>query len=44
MLRQDRTAQDTNPLLSVVLGSPQQTWSPCVSLFCKQVIVDNYLL
>lgn len=44
MLQQDRTVQDTNSLLPVVLDSPQQTWSPCVSLFCKQVIVDNYLL
>lgn len=44
MLQQDRTVQDSNPLLSVVLDSPLQTWSPCVSLFCKQVVVDNYLL
>lgn len=44
MLQQDRTVQATYPLLAIALDNPQQTWSPRVRLFCKQVAVDNHLL
>ena len=44
MLRQDRTVQAPNPLLSAVLGSPPASLVPCCWLSCKRVAVENRLL